>query len=86
MTNEEIISIKQEEYLMRLMPTQIEFIKELMDAARKDEAIAFGNLLKNFTTIEHIRNQILWWDKIVGGLYYSTEQLYELFKKKKWIE
>lgn len=58
-------------------------VRELMDAARKDEAIRFGNLLKKFASIEGVKRELLWWDKMTGGTFYTTEQLYEQFKKDK---
>lgn len=74
MTNEEIIEN---------IHTGFYTIHEALNSARKDEAIAFGDFLKKYNPIDHTRGKTMWWDKRIGGYYYSTEQLYKLFKKEK---
>lgn len=51
--------------------------------SEQPEAVEFGDFLKMYASIEHT-GKMLWWDKIQGSSrYYSTEQLYQIFKQKQ---
>lgn len=55
-------------------------IDKAMDAARKDEAIAFGEWLRKMGMIDF---KGMWIQAAGNSTRWTTEQLYELFKKQK---
>lgn len=84
MTNEEIIKISYPFYDKNIERKDVELnghqISVIMDAARKDEAIAFGNwCVDNYTKIQ---NNL--WASYKEHDYerYTTEQLYQIFKRQ----
>ncbi len=88
MTNKEIIqNIHPDFYNKRAhvrMRVLLGFeVEQAMNAARKDEAIAFGEFLKTFTEMQSKEEAEMPWDSVTLIRDYTTEQLYELFKKEK---
>jgi hypothetical protein len=84
-SNEEILkSIHAEKVInwnqiFRQNPTIIESAYEAMDAARKDEAVAFGNwILQN----AYHKEGCWYLYKDMSGEIYTTEQLYTIFKQQ----
>lgn len=82
MTNEEIKQAAGESVHLPAY-YHVSVVDEMLDEARKDEAVEFGAwIVKRYTRIEVKRNQYLWWDGVVGGKYHTTEELYQCFKNR----